>query len=424
MLDNFKILKVKNISETSFTIDAIVEGERVSVEFKRSDLIEKPLAYDEPWVYSFESINSPDGNVYSINANYFGDPRTNLEFDEVDTDSLEQINKINENIFPMKKTIISPVGLKGNEINERMKQLMGIQPINENKSNIVIELTKMGPDGNAYAIIRENHEWYIKKTNKTKNLVAEDFKYIGGLQNKKQEAYPSYAKAIKHLNLKFRSLAEAYNYDGEINLFVNDNLLSEMTMAAGFSEMKGNGFTGEGNLEGNKPMDEIYMDEAKNKNNPWAICTASVGRENKAKYEACVMDVKKKMGLDESMYEEDYMDEVEMTEAEKAIDEMMTKEELKGGQKKLDVNKNGKLDADDFKQLRGEKKGMEEGEMTPKEKKFAALAEPKGKITYADKIAGAKKGEVKESKLSILNALKNMDSIIDSLTEGEVKKKV
>ena len=324
----------------------------------------------------------------------------------------------------MKKPIINPVGLKGNEINERMKQLMGIQPINENKSNIVIELTKMGPDGNAYAIIRENHEWYIKKTSKTKNLVAEDFKYIGGLQNKKQEAYPSYAKAIKHLNLKFRSLAEAYNYDGEINLFVNDNLLSEMTMAAGFSEMKGNGFTGEGNLEGNKPMDEIYMDEAKNKNNPWAICTASVGREDKAKYEACVMDVKKKMGLDESMYEEDYMDEVEMTEAEKAIDEMMTKEELKGGQKKLDINKNGKLDADDFKQLRGEKKGMEEGELTPKEKKFAALAEPKDKITYADKIAGAKKSEVKESKLSILNALKNMDSIIDSLTEGEVKKKV
>ena len=197
------------------------------------------------------------------------------------------------------------------------------------------------------------------------------------LQNKKQEAYPSYAKAIKHLNLKFRSLAEAYNYDGEINLFVNDNLLSEMAMAAGFSEMKGNGFTGEGNLEGN-----------------------------------------------ERMYEEDYMDEVEMTEAEIAIDEMMTKEELKGGQKKLDVNKNGKLDADDFKKLRGEKKGMEEGEMTPKEKKFAALAEPKDKITYADKIAGAKKGEVKESKLSILNALKNMDSIIDSLTEGEVKKKV
>lgn len=294
----------------------------------------------------------------------------------------------------MKKNIlINPIGLKGQEINERMKQLMGIKSINENKSNIVVELTKMGPDGNAYAIVRENHEWYIKKADKTKNLVAEDFKYIGGLQNKKQEAYPSYAKAIKHLNLKFRSLAEAHNYDGEINVFLNDNLISETGMA-GFSEMKGNGFTGEGNLEGNKPMDEMYMDEmymdeAKKKNNPWAICTASVGREDKAKYEACVMDVKKKMGMDESMYEEAYMDEVEMTEAEKAIDEMIAKEELKGGQKKLDVNKNGKLDADDFKKLRA-----------------------------------GKKADIKESKISILTALKDIDLIIDGLAEGEVKKKV
>lgn len=228
------------------------------------------------------------------------------------------------------------------------------------------------------------------------------------------------------MNLKFRSLAEAYNYDGEINLFLNDNLLSESGVA-GFAEMKGSGFSGHGNLEENKPMDEMYMDEAKAKNNPWAICTASVGRDDKDKYEACVMDVKKKMGVDESISEAEYcgMEEVELTEAEKAIDEMIAKEELKGGQKKLDVNKNGKLDADDFKKLRGGKKGMEEGEeMTAKEKKFAALAEPKDKITFADKIAGAKKGEIKESKLSILNALKNMDAIIDSLTEGEVKKKV
>ena len=31
-------------------------------------------------------------------------------------------------------------------------------------------------------------------------------------------------------------------------------------------------------------------------NNPWAICTASVGREDKEKYEKCVMSVKKKNG--------------------------------------------------------------------------------------------------------------------------------
>jgi hypothetical protein len=140
------------------------------------------------------------------------------------------------------KDRITPVGLKGNQINERMKQLMGIQPINENKKSSAVELTKMGPDGNAYAIIRENHEYYIKISKKNSNLTLEDFSYIGGLQNKKQEAYPTYAKAIRQLNLKFNSLNEAYGKLGQINVFEDDNLIKEMSM----------GFTGEGNLEGNK----------------------------------------------------------------------------------------------------------------------------------------------------------------------------
>lgn len=129
------------------------------------------------------------------------------------------------------KQIISPIGLKGKEIHERQLSLMGIKPINEseNKGNHAVELTKIGPDGNAYAIIRENHEYYIKRTDKTTGLMLEDFKYIGGLQNKKNEAYPSYAKAIKQLNLKFKSLAEAYNRGGDINVFEDDNLLEHHT---------------------------------------------------------------------------------------------------------------------------------------------------------------------------------------------------
>lgn len=225
----------------------------------------------------------------------------------------------------MKKDIrINPIGLKGREINERMIQLMGIKPINENKSNVVVELTKMGPDGNAYAIVRENHEWYIKKATKTKNLIAEDFKYIGGLMNKKSEAYPSYAKAIKHLNLKFKSLAEAYNFTGEINVFQNDNLLSEGIV--GFAQMEGMGFSGEGNLEGN-----TSIHEQEKENNPWAICTASVGREDKDKFESCVKDVKKEKGIDETITENEYC-EIEETEelsegeaALKYVDEMLEK---------------------------------------------------------------------------------------------------
>ena len=74
------------------------------------------------------------------------------------------------------KNLINPIGLKGNEIHERQLALMGIKPLNENenKSNHAVELTKVGPDGNAYAIVRENHEYYIKKTDKTTGLVLED----------------------------------------------------------------------------------------------------------------------------------------------------------------------------------------------------------------------------------------------------------
>ncbi len=35
--------------------------------------------------------------------------------------------------------------------------------------------------------------------------------------------------------------------------------------------------------------------------NPWAVCTASVGREDKAKYERCIMDVKAKQGVEKAV---------------------------------------------------------------------------------------------------------------------------
>ena len=45
-----------------------------------------------------------------------------------------------------------------------------------------------------------------------------------------------------------------------------------------------------------------------------------------------------------------------------AAKKCMSKEELTGGQKKIDANKNGKLDAEDFKKLRGEAKMDKEEE--------------------------------------------------------------
>tara|TARA_R110002020_G_C15688396_1_gene719565 strand:- start:51 stop:512 length:462 start_codon:yes stop_codon:yes gene_type:complete len=51
----------------------------------------------------------------------------------------------------------------------------------------------------------------------------------------------------------------------------------------------------------------------------------------------------------------------------------------------------GTVDVEDPTMEEELEENLEEKEMSKKEKEFAALAEPKDKITYADKIAGAKK---------------------------------
>lgn len=47
-------------------------------------------------------------------------------------------------------------------------------------------------------------------------------------------------------------------------------------------------------------LEEVLVNEKKKKKtkvNPWAICTAQVGREDEDKYESCVMGVKEKHGI-------------------------------------------------------------------------------------------------------------------------------
>jgi hypothetical protein len=127
----------------------------------------------------------------------------------------------------MKNKSIRPVGLKGDERLNRMKELMGVSNINEDTKGSVVELTKMGPDGKIYGIVRENHDYFIKTAENKEGLINEDFNYIGGLQNKKSKAYPSYAKAIKQLNLMFMSLNEAAGKSGQVNVFEDDSLLTE-----------------------------------------------------------------------------------------------------------------------------------------------------------------------------------------------------
>lgn len=310
------------------------------------------------------------------------------------------------------KERITPVGLKGYEINERMKQLMGIQPINENKKSSVIELTKKGPDGKIYGIVRENHEYYIKVSSKQGgNLVTEDFSYIGGLQNKKQEAYPTYSKAIKHLNLKFNSLNEAYGKSGQINVFETDGYgMNEMGSCSECGGMMYEGTCQEcGSGYGMNEYDKEAM----------ANFIAQYGPEKgKQVYYATA----NKQDRDPETFEKnegmDMMDELSDKQQKMAA--------LAGDPNAIDAADLAALrhGASLEEELPMEMQAIEdmyEEEMTDKEKQFAALAEPKDKITYADKIAGATKG-MHEGKLSIERAINEMDEIIDFITQPRKKK--
>ena len=118
----------------------------------------------------------------------------------------------------------NPKTLKGQDQINRISDLMGrMTTLNESTSLSEIDFIKKGPNGIVYGIIRENRNYFIKTTEKTTGtLMSEDFDYSGGIQNKYDERYHSYAEALKHLNMKFDMLNESYGIEDGTNLFESD----------------------------------------------------------------------------------------------------------------------------------------------------------------------------------------------------------
>ena len=115
----------------------------------------------------------------------------------------------------------------------RMKGLMTYGIVSENKKTPVKDSIE-GPDGNVYAVIREGAKYYIKSTPKGSALVTESFDYIGGFMNKKANEFASYNQASKNLELKVRSLNEAYGVNKTVEMLnpeKKETLMVEMTDA-------------------------------------------------------------------------------------------------------------------------------------------------------------------------------------------------
>ena len=106
--------------------------------------------------------------------------------------------------------------------------------LNESSSLSEIDFIKKGPNGIIYGIVRENRNYFIKTTEKTSGtLMSEYFNYSGGIQNKYDERYHSYAEALKHLNMKFDMLNESYGIEEGTNLFESDGIEVKVANSSG-----------------------------------------------------------------------------------------------------------------------------------------------------------------------------------------------
>lgn len=112
----------------------------------------------------------------------------------------------------------------GDEI-DMMKRLINYGKVDESQTNTGmltprLEYSAVAADGKTYGIIKECNKFYIKVAPpKDTKLVAEDFDYIGGYMNKKENEYSTYPIASKQFNLKMMSINESHTKKKEITQF-------------------------------------------------------------------------------------------------------------------------------------------------------------------------------------------------------------
>lgn len=107
---------------------------------------------------------------------------------------------------------------------KRMLELADIKStINEGVGNRPFELIKKSVDGNTYAIVRENKNYYIKVTTTKENMNESDFDYLGGVANKNKKSFTSFEKATRHLNLMFEEINNHHNVDN-VNILESESL--------------------------------------------------------------------------------------------------------------------------------------------------------------------------------------------------------
>jgi hypothetical protein len=101
--------------------------------------------------------------------------------------------------------------LSGQLLEQRWKELAGGQPVTERKDTLstIVDIREAN-NGQVFGILKENSKYFIKLKTTVGNIArAEDFDYIGGLQNKMMESFNSINDATRRLNAKIYSINES-----------------------------------------------------------------------------------------------------------------------------------------------------------------------------------------------------------------------
>ena len=123
----------------------------------------------------------------------------------------------------------------------RMKALMTYGAVNEDVkpiSSYNIEYKAKAADGKYYGIIRENSKFFVKVATPGKETIAEEYQYIGGIANKANYEYNSYAKALKQFELKLGSINEAYDENRRVVVEALDPYKKEDLVIEATEKMK------------------------------------------------------------------------------------------------------------------------------------------------------------------------------------------
>jgi hypothetical protein len=101
--------------------------------------------------------------------------------------------------------------------------------VNENKNDnkprtlgTLIDF-KRGADNVAYGIVKENHNYFIKKSNNQANPNIEDFAYIGGLENIHEYRYNKLSEADKNRTMLLNTINEALSSKDNVIEEYNNN---------------------------------------------------------------------------------------------------------------------------------------------------------------------------------------------------------